>query len=456
MSGTVPTLGAGERQLLLDCARLELGDRLVQRTEGLLRSDLDWDRTLLFAEAHSVGPLLHRQLQRLDGWAEVPASARQRLLRLTHRTEYRNRLYSAALSELLELFAGGGVPVIVLKGLSLVELIYGDLSLRPLIDLNLLIPRTHLTAARTLLLRHGYIETVSRGSPFYRWTHSQLVIEKPGPFRLFLMLQWDLLTWPRMHAIDLPRFWRDAQPVQLSGRDARIPSPVDFVLYLCLQADKYAFLNALALDLRDPAEFVFDESTYNRLIRFTDLNEVIRHYEERIDWTELAERARAGGIEESVSASLRCVERLFRPAIPPAVLEALRSAPPRRLRQLACRALLESENRESDGRLDTRLVNWWRRREAPIQRRWIKRLDLVEFIFPRRDVVRRRHQPAWGRAAALAYPVHVCGALLRCALHLPGWTYGRLRGRLSRRSRLGPPAPASGRPPLSHQGLGPV
>ena len=453
MSGTVPTLGAGERQLLLDCARLELGDPLVQHTEALLRSDLDWDRTLLFAEAHSVAPLLHRLLQGLDRWAEVPAPARQRLLQLTHRTEYRNRLYSAALSELLELFAGGGVPVIVLKGLSLVELIYRDFSLRPLIDLNLLIPRTHLRAARTLLLRHGYIETVSRGSPFYRWSHSQLVIEKPGAFRLFLMLHWDLLSWPRMHAIVLSRLWRDAQPVRLSGRDASVPSPIDFVLYLCLQADKYAFLNALAVDLRDPAEFVFDESTYNRLIRFTDLNEVIRHYQERIDWSELAQRARAGGIEESVYASLRCVERLFRPAIPPEVLESLRSVAPRRLRHLACRALLESQSR---GRLETRLVSWWRRQPAPIQRQWIKRLDLVEFVFPRRDVVRRRHQATWGRAAALAYPFHVCGALIRCALHLPGWAYGRLRWRLSRRPRLAPPAPASGRPPLSHQGVGPV
>jgi hypothetical protein len=454
MSGALPTLGARERQLLLGCARLELDDALVQRTRGLLRSGLDWDRAVVFAEAHSVAPLLHRQLQRLDVWAEVPAPARQRLLQLAHRTEYRNRLYSAGLSELLELFAGAGVPVIVLKGLSLVELIYGDFSLRPLIDLNLLIPRTHLTAARTLLLRHGYTETVSRGSPFYRWSHSQLVIEKPGAFRLFLMLQWDLLSWPRMHAIDLPRFWQDSQAVRLSGRDARIPSPIDFVLYLCLQADKYAFLNALAVDRRDPAEFVFDESTYNRLIRFTDLNEVIRHYQGRIDWSELAERARAGGIEESVHVSLRCVERLFRPAIPPAVLVALRSTPHRRLRHLASRAVLESESREPHGRLEARLMSWWRRQSTPVQRQWIKRLDLIEFVFPRRDVVRRRHQSAWGRSAALAYPFHVCGALLRCALHLPGWTYGRLRGRLSRRPRLAPPA--SGRPPLPHRGLGPV
>jgi hypothetical protein len=413
MSGVVPPLGAAERQLLLDCARLELAD--PRRTEGLLQSDLDWERTVLYAEAHSVAPLLHRQLQRLDGWARVPAPARQRLLQLTHRTEFRNQLYSAGLAELLEVFAEGGVPVIVLKGLSLVELIYGDPSLRPLVDLNLLIPRTHLTAARALLLRQGYIETVSRGSSFYRWSHSQLVLEKPGRFRLFLMLQWDILPWPRLHAIDLERFRHDAVPVKLSGRDARIPAPIDFVLYLCLQADKYAFLNSLEVDRRDPAEFAFEERTCNRLIRFSDIHEVIRHYEGRIDWSELSQRARAGAIEEPVYTSLRCVQRLFGSAVPPAVLEALRPPAPRRVRQLACRALLESG-----------------RREFPVQRQWLKRLDLVEFVFPRPDVVRRRYQRAWGRAAGLAYPVHAGGALLRCALHLPGWTWGRLRARLAR------------------------
>jgi hypothetical protein len=297
---------------------------------------------------------------------------------------------------------------------------------------------------------------VSRGSPFYRWSHSQVVMEKPGAFRLFLMLQWDPLSWPRMHAIEMPRFWREAQPVRLSGRDARIPSPIDFVLYLCLQADKYGYQNAVAVDLRDPAEFVFDESTYNRLIRFTDLNEVIQHYHERIDWTELAERSKAAGIEESVYASLRGVERLFRSTIPAAVLDILRSAPRRRLRQLACSALLRSEKRESHGGLATRLVSWWWRQPAPVQRQWINRLDLVELVFPRGDVVRRRHQIAGGHASALAYPIHVCGALVRCVVHVPRWTYNRLRVLVSRRLRLTPPPQAAESPPLSHQGVGPV
>lgn len=451
MSGPMAPLGARERRLLINCARLELDEPLVQETCSLLGRELDWDRAILFAEAHSVAPLLHRQLQRLGGMAKVPPAARKRLLQLTHRAGYRNRLYAAALRELLELFDRARVPVLVLKGLSLVELIYGDLSLRPLIDLNLLIPKTHLRRAREMLVRHGFVETLSRGSSFYRWCHSQLVIEKPEEFRLFVMLQWDLVTWPRMHAIDLPRVWSDAQPVRLAGRDAWIPSPIDLVLYLCLQADKYAIVNALAVDRCDPAEHVFDERTYNRLVRFTDLHEVIRHHEAAIDWSELTERAAAAGIEESAYGSLRCMERLFGTGVPPAVLMHLRPTRHRWPRRLLGRCALDSEGGASRSAPERRLASWWRRQEIPTQRRWIKLLDLIDFIFPPRDTLRRRHQQVWGGPAGLTYPWHVGAALLRCGLRLPGWAYQRLRERLTRK-RVGSAGPVTVGLPLPIQG----
>jgi hypothetical protein len=452
MNPDSPSIGRAERELLVTCARLELSDGGLERTSELLQRKLDWNQILLFAEAHSVAPLLYRHLQELDGWAAVPPEPRQRLLQLTHRTSYRNRLYSAALAELLTAFARGGVPVMVLKGLSLVELVYGDLALRPLIDHNLLIPKSHLKTARALLLQGGYVETLSRGSPFYRWTHSQLVLEKPGSFRVSLMLQWDVVSWPRIQAIDLARVWSEAQPVRLSGQETRIPSSIDFALYLCLQADKYAFLNAAAIHLREPAEFVFDERTFNRLIRFTDLHEVIRHYQERIDWEELIARGRSAGIGDSVYRSLHCVERLFgTPGVRPA-LAALRPASPPRLRRWLYRGLLAPATPGTAPAFDRSMSRWWQQQDPVTQRRWIKLANLVEFVFPRRDILSRRHERTWGKAAALAYPIHVAGAMLRCALHLPLWIYYRVRALRSRRLLLDRATPGLRPPALSDQG----
>jgi len=457
MTGNVPSLGQGERELLINCARLELSPALIERTQALMQEKLDWERTLPFAEAHSVAALLRHQLQQLGSLDLVPPEARQRLLQVTHRTAYRNHLYAAALAELLDLFGQGGVPVMVLKGLALVELVYLNRGLRPLIDLNLLVPVERLAAARRLLARRGYRETQSGRSPFYQWSHSQIILVKPGEFSTHVVLQWGVVTWPKMHAIDLHRFWQDAQSASLSGADTLIPSPVDFVLYLCLQADKYAFLNRAAVRTAELDRFIFDEQTHNRLIRFTDLYETARHYRHAIDGELLIDRARSSGIEDSVYASLGCVGRLFGPVTVPSVLQGLHLVGPARVRRLAYKVIFgPSADRTSQSSLGTRFRDWWLRMRSPAQRRWIKLLDLIEYIFPRPDVLRRRHQATWGRAAVFGYPLHVTASLLRCALHLPTWVSDRARERIFRRS---PPEAhgLSSRTRLLHsKGVGPL
>jgi hypothetical protein len=427
VSKRVPYLGPDERQLILNCARLELDGPLVYQTERILRRRPDWETLLLFAEAHSVAPLLHHHLRRLNGSGLIPPEARRRLLQLAHRTDYRNRQYSEALHELLEIFVEGGVPVIVLKGLSLVELVYRDFSLRPLIDLNLLIPRENLEPARNLLLQRGYVVSRGERSPLYRWLHSLLVFVKPGSFQVHLMLQWDVLSWPRMHAIDLRRFWEEAQPARLSGRDALIPSPVDFVLYLCLQADKYGYMNSPAVYVEDPAGFIFDEQTHNRLIRFTDLYEAIRHYQEVIDWEVLIERARASGIEGSVYNTFYWVTKLFGPVIEPRVLKSLRPPRPRRLRRWLFKIAEQPTDQLSDGAVKALFRRWWLNKRESSQLQLITVLNRLEFIFPRRDELSLRYGLTSGKAASAVYPLHVGKGLFLYTLDFLRWNYRLLK-----------------------------
>lgn len=406
MSTPLPHLGPDERRLILNCARLELGGPLLEQTLEILQKPLGWGAVVFFAGLHSVAPLLHRHLKRFEGEITVPQEARQALLRLFHRAGYQNRQFSSALHDLLERFAIGGIPVIVLKGLSLVELVYGNLSLRPLIDINLLIPRENLEKARALLLQGGYFMRTldpSRGRLF-----SQFHLIKLNDFRVHLLLQWHPVNWPRVHAIDLRPFWEEAQPVRLSRRDALILSPVDLVLYLCLHPDRHGFLNIPALALEDPTEFVFDEWTENRLIRFADIHETIRHYQGVIDWEVLVERAKAGGIEGSVYASLRWVTELFGQPVESWVLKALRPPTSRRLRRRLYEALSEksSDGNASSGANDL-IRRWWMGQRKRTQIRLAHLLRLLEFVFPRRDELRVMYRLNSHRGVSGIYVVHV-------------------------------------------------
>ena len=418
MSRSLPQLGPDERQLILNCARMELDGPLLHRTEEILQKPLAWDAVLFFAELHSVAPLLHYHLRHFDGLGLIPPEARRRLLQLSHRAGYQNRHFSQALRELLEVFAEASIPVIVLKGLSLVELIYRNLSLRPLIDLNILIPSEKLQTAENLLLRMGYADSIPHPLQiFYRWIRSHVHLVRSGDFEVRLLLQLDVVNWPRIHAIDLPRLWREAQPAKISGYDSLIPSPTDLLLYLCIQPDKHGYLNVPAVNVEDLAGFVFTEWTDNRLIRFTDIYEVIKHYEGTINWEVLIERARASGIEGSVYTSFHWVTKLLGPAIEPWVLDALRPPTPRRLRRWLFEALdQDPKDDRSASAVKAAFRTWWLKKQKQAQLRMIRLLDLLEFIFPRRDELKLSYRLRSKKSPFAVFLVHSSKSLIRCAL----------------------------------------
>ena len=91
MTKDLPDLGADERQLIINCARLELDGLLLQETQEILRKPLAWDSVLFYAKFHSVAPLLYRNLKLFDNFNMVPREAKRTFLQLSHRTEYQNR-----------------------------------------------------------------------------------------------------------------------------------------------------------------------------------------------------------------------------------------------------------------------------------------------------------------------------------------------------------------------------
>jgi len=425
MNNRLPELGPDERRLILNCARLKLDGPLLDQTEEILRRPLAWNAVLLYSELHSVAPLLHHHLKRFYDSDVIPTEARRTLLKIAHRVSYQNRQFSKAFQDLHQVFAEVGLPVLVLKGLSLVELVYKGLGLRTLIDLNLLIPREQLATATNALVRTGYtFSTGYAAQRLSRWLSSELHLVKLGDFKVQLLLQWNLINRPRVHAISLRRFWDDATPARISERDALIPSPVDLVLYLCLQPDKHGYLNSCAVHLDDPAAFVFAEWTDNRLIRFTDIHEVIRHYHGVLPWEVLVERAKAGGIEESICASLHWVTRIFGPSVEPSILQALRPPKPRRLRWWLYGVLAQDDTDRTAGMAVKAVIRaWWLRKSKGLQLRLVRLLDLFEFVFPRLDEIALRHRLHSRKVASIYRALHITQSLLLCALSVPFWTY---------------------------------
>ncbi len=386
MSGRLPGLGTEEQRLLLTCARVELDAHQAATVGGQLRRRLDWEALLFFARLHSVAPLLHRHINRQVDPEVVPAEPRRRLLALAQGTAYRNRLLAEENGLLLDALHALGIRVAVPKGLPLAERVYGSLGLRPLIDLIFLVAEGDLPRVEEALLAQGYRSKgpVRLVRAVHEWSCPSRWYVKHEGVNLEVLVQTDLVNWPAYHRLTPERVWGQARPASLGGRDVLVLSPIDLVLYLCLQADGNGYFNRAALGRTEPTDLLFGEWSNNRLIRFTDVHEAIRHHRREIDWDHLVTRARSCRIEDAVHASLRLTDRLLGSSIPASALRALATEPRPRLRRALLEAIVADPGRPSAPRP---LAFAWRRLGTRRQIDLFRLIGLLEMAFPGRRAI---------------------------------------------------------------------
>lgn len=116
----------------------------------------DWDHLIRVARMHRLGPVLHDGITRKGLKQYFPARV-LKALHGAHRIHtLRNLNLYQELVAISRLFEAGQIPSIALKGAFLANFAYPEMGLRPMRDLDLLVPREHAVPAFNLLKQHGY------------------------------------------------------------------------------------------------------------------------------------------------------------------------------------------------------------------------------------------------------------------------------------------------------------
>ncbi len=113
-----------------------------------------WDRVPHDAEANHLAPLLDVFLRTHDHNAPEAVVRQLRALALRHAAWHRTR--TAALLEILGEFDRLSIDALVLKGAALAWMIYPSPSLRPMADLDVMVPRARAGEAQAALGRLGF------------------------------------------------------------------------------------------------------------------------------------------------------------------------------------------------------------------------------------------------------------------------------------------------------------
>ena len=158
--------------LLALCARPHLPAQSRRELRQQAALIADWDRALALAEYHGLGPLVYRHLK--NHVEELPSQVSRQLRAVYFRHRRSNEVRLTVLSQILEAFQGIDVAPTVLKGPALITLIYGAPGLRPLSDLDILVPARDAIRAQRQLAKMGFSAPIPP-SPYYLMRHHHLL-----------------------------------------------------------------------------------------------------------------------------------------------------------------------------------------------------------------------------------------------------------------------------------------
>lgn len=270
----------------------------AQKSRLASASAEDWRCVLDLARRQNVSAFLYHRLQATG--VLPPAAVRDELKKDYLILSMRNaRLYSA-LSGVLELLHHLRIDVIALKGVYLAEVVYGNVGVRGMNDIDLLVKKEDLPRVEKALTESGAVPD-NPNRVITEETH-HFGYKLPGS-GLRVEIHWTLLSVQGLEN-DIDGLWKRSQPAVIAGVSARTLSPEDLLLHLCAHTAAHTY----ALHVR----------------MLCDIGEVLRYNTADLNWDDLARRAGDWGVRRAVYLVLRLTGDLLHAAIPAEPLAAMR------------------------------------------------------------------------------------------------------------------------------------
>lgn len=267
-----------------------------------------WEGVLSLSNRMGVTPLLWDRLSDLCLGSRVPAEIQGRLRRSYFSTVRRNAFLYERLARIVKVFSEAGVRVIVLKGAHLAEFVYGNIGLRPMADIDLLVRKRDLEVCAGKLGELGYTASTHVDiEASCAAAHHLPVFECPGGVRVEIH---SCICPPRIPLkLGLEDAWARSREVDLAGLRAHVLSPEDLLIHICVHA---SYQHLFAMGIRP----------------LCDVCEIVNRYERDLNWGVLLERAEAAGVARGVSLTLLLAHELLGAALPEPVLNSCRQAAP--------------------------------------------------------------------------------------------------------------------------------
>ena len=289
-----------ELQLVLACARAQLNQAAAGEIVSAAAQPLDWLKAIDLASDHRLSPVLSCQVQQ-HATARLPETIRLCLIEGFRAQTIRNLELTRELLQILSLLEKNGVAALAFKGPVLAQQLYGHLSLREFLDLDILVAPTHASTVIALLSAKGFDpQFILTRQQFTRFQgiRSQMGLYHATK-RALVEVHWALLTPGYTFSPAAEIVWESTQTISIAGRAVETFSHETQLLFTCVHQAKH---------------------NWSRLGWLMDLAALIRQ-SPGMNWQWIQKRAGSFGTGRMIRVSLQLVQLLFHVTLPPGITE---------------------------------------------------------------------------------------------------------------------------------------
>ncbi|HMK64595.1 MAG TPA: nucleotidyltransferase family protein [Thermodesulfobacteriota bacterium] len=283
-------------QKIIYCLRMDSWKAEIPAGMGKLSNE-EWQEILQESTRHQISPLLYLRLRERASTLTVPDWVKKEFrLRYLQNAKRNMELY-LELRKVLQGFCRKDIPVMALKGVYLAENIYGNIALRMMDDVDLLVKEKDLKKTEEVLVKLGYVPLLipKQKSQIISPHHHHFIYRLDRG--VSLEIHWGLIGSRFSLNVEMDGQWERAKPCLVGGVEIFCQCPEDLLLHLCLH---------LTRDL-------FEQI---KLKHLWDIFELIRLHGDEIHWDELVARSRVWGMEKSLFLILGLASEITGAAVP--------------------------------------------------------------------------------------------------------------------------------------------
>jgi hypothetical protein len=289
--------------LLCDCLGRASNLELIECLNSLSMGD--WENLWQRAMNQFVPTLLYHRIKSLHPSQPFPASILAKMRSHTLAGAQLSIRQRHGTSVVLRALQDHGLPVIVLKGAYLREVVYQSIALRIMGDVDLMVQKADLARVVETLQALGYSTRFVPLEERVTWNNELSPFQKTGSPTLDV--HWDLERPDTLFQPDLDGLWQRAREATVAEVKVKALAPEDLLLHLCLHASSHHRFN---MGLRN----------------LCDIREVLLYFANRLDWQQVLERARQWNAIRPLYLNLFLARELLGAEMPAEILDGIRPA----------------------------------------------------------------------------------------------------------------------------------